>query len=97
MIKEELEKQKKVFKLGIIVINEKGVLIGRVYENKKEILANIKLNIPKKQSFSIYNQSFHQFNRMKNEKYLLFFDLISRLSSIYFLDQLVCFFFCFLF
>ena len=77
-----LEKDEKT---GFIIIDGKGLLIGQLNGNKREILVKLSVSLPKKHGRG--GQSAARFGRIRVEKRNLFLKKIAELSSQYFIPD----------
>jgi len=72
-------------KTGFIIIDGKGLLIGLLNGNRKEILSKISVNLPKKHGRG--GQSAARFGRIRLEKRNYFLKKVSEISSQYFIPD----------
>jgi len=72
-------------KTGFIIIDGKGLLIGLLNGNRKEILSKISVNLPKKHGRG--GQSAARFGRIRLEKRNCFLKKVSEISSQYFIPD----------
>ena len=77
-----LEKDEKT---GFIIIDGKGLLIGQLNGNRKEILAKLNVNLPKKHGRG--GQSAARFGRIRLEKRAHFLKKIAEISCQYFIPD----------
>jgi len=77
-----LEKDEKT---GFIIIDGKGLLIGQLNGNRKEILAKLTVNLPKKHGRG--GQSAARFGRIRLEKRALFLKKVAELSTQHFIPD----------
>jgi len=72
-------------KTGFIIIDGKGLLIGQLNGNRKEILAKLTVNLPKKHGRG--GQSAARFGRIRLEKRALFLKKVAELSTQHFIPD----------
>jgi len=77
-----LEKDEKT---GFIIIDGKGLLIGQLNGNRKEILAKLTVNLPKKHGRG--GQSAARFGRIRLEKRAHFLKKVAELSTQHFIPD----------
>merc|ERR1712127_546632 len=72
-------------KTGFIIIDGKGLLIGQLNGNRKEIISKLPVNLPKKHGRG--GQSAARFGRIRLEKRNLFLKKVSEICNQHFIPD----------
>jgi peptide chain release factor subunit 1 len=72
-------------KIGFIIIDGKGALFGALIGNRKEILYEISVQLPKKHGRG--GQSSLRFSRLRTEKRYIFLKKVAELANQYFINE----------